>query len=111
MPFEKKCATEQLHEDWKCPQGGKLLTKVASSVKRKLLELVSKTEETHYHRGSVKFCVAKISELYPDLVSVSATSSSSSTTASASALDFVSEDSPPPPKTRRIEVAALSAQE
>ena len=60
MPFKKKCATEALHEQWGCPAGSALTRHVPVAVKKKLLELVGKTEEKNYQKAPPKFCQACI---------------------------------------------------
>ena len=70
--YPEQCASEQMHAEWHCTSTDKLVpgNHIQPAIKYKLLELVGKTEETHYsERLPPKFCkscIAKAKEIYPE---------------------------------------------
>ena len=71
MPFSKKCASYQLHEDWNIETQSFQDRRVAANIRDKLLELCNKTLGRDFYKADPAFCqpcVHKLLELHPELL-------------------------------------------
>ena len=70
MPFQRKCASSKLHTEWQITEDSSLANKVTAAVRDKLLHLCDIDPKHSYHKRLPKFCrgcIAKVSELYPEV--------------------------------------------